>query len=482
MKTDFLNSILSLFIDEYKNPLVITPTQRQIIEAVAIKKNPRVACICPTQYGKSTAVALGVIIRATSLPEQFVVVGGTKSKAQIIMGYIIDHLFDSPIFQSQLAIDGGSIERLRRERSRDHLTFKRGGEIRILSSEYQNKRKLGEALLGEGGQNIVIDDSPLCDDTQYAYIKRMARGKKDNFIIELGNPLRRNHFYRTMHGEDKRYKRIWIDYKKAMKEGRFTKEDIEEAKKEKLFDVFYECKFPTGIQMDEKGYIHLFTADLLDKATAPSRPLSGRIHLGQDVGQGGAYNVFCLRDDKFADIALRNRDPDIMRQVGLTINFMKEYNIVAPDVAIDDIGVGAGVSSRLKEQKFNVNPVKNGADAKDRRRFINVRAESYWSLMEWIKAGGKIVNDDKLVEQLREIRYRAVDSSGKIAIEPKEQIMLRYGSSPDEADALALTFAQLRAGKVSTGKNEEQEKKPKELNDLDAMKSFYKEQLQEAAL
>ena len=47
---------------------------------------------------------------------------------------------------------------------------------------------------------------------------------------------------------------------------------------------------------------------------------------------------------------------------------------------------------------------------------------------------------DGLARQLLWIRYR-VNSSGRIQIESKDRIRAVEGSSPDLADALALTFA-----------------------------------------
>ena len=55
--------------------------------------------------------------------------------------------------------------------------------------------------------------------------------------------------------------------------------------------------------------------------------------------------------------------------------------------------------------------------------------------------GGKLEKDDDWY-QLTQIKYNIVDSSGKLKIMSKQE-MLRDGiDSPDVADALAMTFAR----------------------------------------
>jgi hypothetical protein len=50
--------------------------------------------------------------------ERFTILAPSEKKAQIIMGYIIDHAFDSPMITQQLELDNDvSLDRLRRERS-----------------------------------------------------------------------------------------------------------------------------------------------------------------------------------------------------------------------------------------------------------------------------------------------------------------------------------------------------------------------------
>ena len=60
-------------------------------------------------------------------------------------------------------------------------------------------------------------------------------------------------------------------------------------------------------------------------------------------------------------------------------------------------------------------------------------------MVEWIRRGGALWRSPRLKESLVQTTYSF--KGGRLLLEPKEQIKAKLGYSPDEADALALTFA-----------------------------------------
>lgn len=72
------------------------------------------------------------------------------------------------------------------------------------------------------------------------------------------------------------------------------------------------------------------------------------------------------------------------------------------------------------------------------QRYKNRRAEMWFQMAEWVKAGGWLPNIPELVGELTTPTYTFVQ--GKFQLEPKDQVKERLGRSPDLADALALTF------------------------------------------
>lgn len=73
-------------------------------------------------------------------------------------------------------------------------------------------------------------------------------------------------------------------------------------------------------------------------------------------------------------------------------------------------------------------------------KYFNKRAEIWFEMCEWIKAGGVLPNIPAIVPELTVPTY--FFKGDKLIIEDKDQIKVRLGRSPNFADALATTFAQ----------------------------------------
>lgn len=106
---------------------------------------------------------------------------------------------------------------------------------------------------------------------------------------------------------------------------------------------------------------------------------------------------------------------------------------------IDDTGGwGAGVTDACELGGVVLTPVNFSSNAND-PRYFNRRAEIYFGLAEWMKTA-VLPPDPALIPQLVAVRY--FYHKGKFQVIEKEQIKKDLGGmSPDDADALALTFA-----------------------------------------
>lgn len=117
----------------------------------------------------------------------------------------------------------------------------------------------------------------------------------------------------------------------------------------------------------------------------------------------------------------------------------------ADAVFVDGTGVGGGVVDRLRQLQVPVWDIQFGSksDANsleaDGIRFANKRAEIWGSMREWLR-GGAIPDDKELIEQLTGPQY-GYNVRNEIQLEAKDEMKKRGLSSPDIADALALTFA-----------------------------------------
>lgn len=113
-------------------------------------------------------------------------------------------------------------------------------------------------------------------------------------------------------------------------------------------------------------------------------------------------------------------------------------------VCIDSIGIGAPICDRLIELGYGniIEPVNVARKSNDRDRYLNLRAELWDKMKEWLaqEMPVQIPDSDELMTDLTAVGYHYRNAGGKLQIEAKEELKSRGMKSPDIADALALTF------------------------------------------
>lgn len=433
---------------------IITDGQLEIFYQLVFRPSNRVQIIAPTQYGKSLIVALACIV-ITCIQSKLVALVAPKSdQAKIIMRYYIEHLGDNVLFYSQLEKDT-KLERLRMEENKDRIILRNGGGIYTISAQASNSIKGFQSVMGAGGDIVISDESGLVPDNIESVIFRMLAGRINGFYCKIGNPFYRNHFLKSW--DDGKYAKVFIDYERGLEEGRYSQQFIEEARKKPFFDILYACKFPDDDMIDEQGYVRLFPDKLIEKCQRVVEPFGER-RLGIDVAEGGGdSNSLVLRYVNYAMVVAKFRSDNTMNVVGQVLQAMKEYDVFDHNLFPDAIGVGKGVYDRLTEQNYRPFPVKFSEEANDKQQFSNFKAECYWLLFKWLSEGGCLEPSDDW-EQLKWIKYK-VDSSGRIMIQPKNDLRKEGFPSPDHVDALANTFAR----RTVVNRSREEAKKEKEL-------------------
>lgn len=162
--------------------------------------------------------------------------------------------------------------------------------------------------------------------------------------------------------------------------------------------------------------------------------------MGVDVARfGGDRTVFTVRQ---AGKVIRKEvlvKRDLMEIAGNIIRIAQKEEIQPRDIAVDAIGVGAGVVDRLHEQGFRVQGVNVASQPEDKEHYANLRAELYSKVKEWLKTGDLPRDDDYY--ELANIKFH-FNSKGKLQMESKENMKKRGIESPDVADSLMLTFAK----------------------------------------
>ena len=121
----------------------------------------------------------------------------------------------------------------------------------------------------------------------------------------------------------------------------------------------------------------------------------------------------------------------------------------ADAIFIDGGGVGGGVVDRCRQIGLKVTEVQFGAKSdrapvgQDRPiGYANKRAEIWGNMRDWLRTGA-IDNDPDLLADLTGVEYGYVLRNGRDAIqlERKEDMKRRGLASPNDGDALALSFA-----------------------------------------
>lgn len=180
-------------------------------------------------------------------------------------------------------------------------------------------------------------------------------------------------------------------------------------------------------------------------AVLPDEPLVA----GCDLAWGGSdANVIRFRRGKDARSIPAIRIPgELTRDPGVLTNRLADVLTQTYDghrvsmLFLDSAGIAGAIGTRLRELGHrNVLEVNFGADSPNvKRRFM--RDHMWAEMKDWL-LGGAIDKSPRLEMDLQMPGLRP-DNKQRIWLESKEQIKKRTeGKSPDDGDALALTFAQ----------------------------------------
>lgn len=154
---------------------------------------------------------------------------------------------------------------------------------------------------------------------------------------------------------------------------------------------------------------------------------------------GGDRSVICKRQGLQCFTMQVHNGIDNMALASRVAQEIEEWK---PDAVFIDSGAGAGIIDRLRQLGYQPIEVPFGGKAANERLYANKRAEMWFLMADWIRAGGCIPNDALLKQELATPIYW-FDKSERKVLESKDEIKkrLKSGASPDLADGLALTFA-----------------------------------------
>ncbi|MFN0117810.1 MAG: hypothetical protein ACKVQC_05890 [Elusimicrobiota bacterium] len=336
-----------------------------------------------------------------------------------------------------------------------------GGEMMPLSLQY----RLGDdwyalgfspqdqmGVFGIHGPHdlIVIDDAQGLKQEIWEALENAMAGGTTRLLASCNPVVTSGEIYEAMTSKRGKYNviRIPAAITPNVKEGKIiipgmiTKETVDRWVQEYGEDSdFVRTKVKALLPKQEPDT--LIPLDWIEAAMVREAEVSNEYPiLGVDVARFG--------DDRtviFPIQGLKALDPIILQgadtmEVAGRVKFEME-NHKAGAAFVDVIGIGSGVCDRLAEQGVIVYPVNVASKARNEKKFVNLRSEVWWAAREALDPKNQNIfalpNNKHLMAELAASKF-IVDSSGRIRVEPKDDMKKRLGHSPDLADAFCLAM------------------------------------------
>jgi hypothetical protein len=440
--------------------ITLYPKQRAMVEAVFLKQSRRVSCVGSNSSGKDMVSGRVVIPMWLFLnrPGKVVVIAPTHRQVEsIVWNEVRTAIESAKALGYTFPGDVGKLPRW--EISPEHFAigFATDNPMNIQGFHSPN-------LL------VIISEAHNVEQAHIDALKRLG----PKCTLMTGNPFcEQGEFYDSHHDQADLWERVHILATdtpnivagKVVIPGLVTQQDLDDRAAEWGEDSPLYRQF-TGewVDMSDMGVVPLqwlraaAQRERIVDPTWRTVPLPTKI-LGVDVARFGTdkTTVMC-RDGEVAELLWRVQGKDTQEVAGWVWQYIQEHR-EGGTVVVDDTGVGGGVTDRLRENlravrlPWKVMAFNAGEKARDPDRFQNAIAECWWLVREWLEPsrGSKAVipDDAALMGQGAGRKYK-LDGRGRIGLESKDDMAKRGRHSPDEFDALAMTFAVLHLGDIES--------------------------------
>lgn len=302
----------------------------------------------------------------------------------------------------------------------------------------EHEQTEGSAGIHEDYLMVAVDEASGMTDAEFQPFEGTLTGLC-NFMVMIFNPTRATGYAIRTQEEDAPY---WVTQRWNAEESEIRNESVID----RLLERYGRDSNPYRVRVlglppitDEQTLIPWdWIQDAIDREVEgyEREPLVKAV----DCGAGGDKSIIATRRGIKVYPLASLVSPEAAVLVGWVGN---NIDAERPDLClVDTIGIGWAVESQLRQLKGAVvqaADVRRTADNSD--KYQNKRAEIYDRLREAFEKGTlSIPNDPDLIDQLSAIRCEYVGSKMKILEKKKLKKFIKEGHSPDEADALAMTF------------------------------------------
>lgn len=308
------------------------------------------------------------------------------------------------------------------------------------------KKEAPEALAGMHGDFVmfVIDEASGVPEEVFNTAEG-ALTQEDILVLMISNHTRLTGYFHDSHTKDARnWQRLSFNSEQSpIVDNAYVQRIIDKHGIESdEYKIRVKGTSPSEEGMDDKGYIPLLGE--FDVKYTVETPFIGEKRLGVDPsGEGQDVSAWVTRDNFKVKALAKELISNAKSIAQKTMTWMTDLGIKDIDVMLDNFGEGADVSKEmaLSESRYNIGTVNVGQSA-DEDIYLNLRAEAFFRLRAWVKAGGTIIDTPlgrELGKELLLIKYRR-NEAGKIQIMPKQEMRKQGIPSPNFADGLMLTF------------------------------------------
>lgn len=315
------------------------------------------------------------------------------------------------------------------------------------------------------GVLVIVDEASALEQDIYDAIMGLT-ATEGSKVLMIGNPLRpEGPFYDAFHSD------VWktahisafespnVVLGKNVIPGLATRKWIEERKLEwgeqspayvaRVRGNFPEMAEDSVIQLHEvesareryKAFMYAGGFDTMPAATSLDGSHRDPLVLGVDVARfGDDQTIVCPRRGNHVFPLHRWQHKRTTETAGMVAMIANHFG--ADYVMVDDIGVGGGVTDILVDSDVQgVIGVNVGESAMDKERYANCRTELWYKMRDSIQDTLRIPASRGMLPALTAQKYEFSRQGGQLKLVSKEKTKKALGGkSPDEADALMLTF------------------------------------------
>ena len=295
---------------------------------------------------------------------------------------------------------------------------------------------------------VVITEAHAVDERDMDAIRRLHPRR----LLMVGNAyVSPGTFYDSHHSKRRLYKAIRISAEdtpnftggESYIPGMMTRQDVADREAEWGSD---DPRFLSTVlaQFPENQDDIVVPLKWARAAAERSLKPDGLVIVACDVARyGSSSTVVVRRQGAHARIVHKMKGQDTMK----IAEYLKAYceSRKVDYLVVDETGVGGGVVDRLRQLRLRgpkLVPFVAAASASNPKYHVNLGAEVWWIMRNRYESGDLDTdNDADLIEQVSTRKFYREGERIKL------QNKFKLSKSPDEADALAMTFA-VRRGKV----------------------------------